>query len=144
MGFFGSSRSHVEQVEAECQAVAQHCAEIRRKCDESLRGKHEYMPPEQRADLVRESVALSRKAAAALAAAREKKSNMEQDQCPSEDLLAAESRIVAAQLDTQRAAHAVEEARQSLSEAVGEIEQFYGPRSKEAKSIRRVLADLEG
>lgn len=143
MGFFGSSKSHIEKVEACCLAVGTACATARHHCDESLRGKHEYMSPEQRADLLREALSLVLKARGSLQDAREKKLAMEQDQCPTEDLLAGESKLVAAQLDLAAADQAVREARNSLLGGMAEIEQFYGARSKEAKHLRKVLSDLE-
>ena len=68
---------------------------------------------------------------------------MESDQCPKEDVLAAESLMLSASLDATEAQKAVNEAHSSLLHGVAEVEQFYGPRSKEAKHLRKVLAQFQ-
>ena len=142
MSFFKSSKSNLDQVEAECQDIATKAAEIRDRCDRSLRGKFENMMPEDRAALLKEAAALAKKVRASYATALDRKKAMESDQSTSEDRLKAESRLVAARLDVDRTAQSIEEAKQSLVAGMGEIEQFYGPRSPEAKQIRRVIDDL--
>jgi hypothetical protein len=143
MGFFKSSKSHLELLEKDCQEVATHSAAIREACDASLRGKYEYMRPEQRADLVRNGALASRKLQAALESARSRQKVMEADQCPSEDLLAAETRLLAASLDASRAQQALKDAKDSLIAGVAEIEEFYGAKSSEAKHLRKVIAEFQ-
>lgn len=142
MGFFKSSKSHLEVIEQECQAVGQHSSDILARCDQSLKGKFENMSPEDRASLLKEAGAFARKLRAAFATVDEHHQAMQQDQCTSEDLLTAQSRLVSAKLDVERASKSIDEARQSLEAGMAEIEQFYGPRSPEAKKVRRVLDDL--
>jgi hypothetical protein len=142
MGLFSSGKSHLETIEAECQAIAQHAAGILSRCDQSLRGKFQNMSPEDRADLLKEAGALSKKLHAAFAVVEERQRAMEQSQGTSEDLLAGQTRLVAAKLDVERASKSMAEARQSLMSSMAEIEQFYGARSPEAKQVRRVLDDL--
>ena len=142
MGFFKSGKSHLEVIEQETQVVAQHAADILSRCDQSLRGKFQNMSPEDRARLLKEAGVYSKKLAASFALVEDRQRSMEQDQCSNEDLLAAQSKAVAARLDVDRAARSMEEARQSLVTGMSEIEQFYGPRSPEAKKVRRILDDL--
>ena len=143
MGFFDSSKSHVELLEKDCRLVAELAAKIRDRCDESLKGKYDYAQPEQRAEQVRDGLRLLEKLTAALASARERKAVMEQDQCPKEDLLAAQTLLLSVSLDVTRAEKAVADAKGSLVAGAAEIEAFYGPRSKEAKEMRRVLSDFQ-
>ena len=143
MGFFKSSKSHVEILDQECRLIMQQAADVRERCDRSLRGKYENMQPEDRAALLKEAGALQKKLHATLTSAREREHLMTQDQCPSEDILTAHSRLLEAALDVGRADKSLEDARQSLLAGMHEIEQFYGPKSKEARQVRKVLDDLQ-
>jgi hypothetical protein len=142
MGFFKSSKSHLDLLEHECGEVSRLATEVSDLASRSLRGKYEYMQPDERADLYRHAAELVRKLHAAIGAARSRQAVMEQDECPSEDLLAAQSLLVGANLDVERADKGVAEARNSLISGMAEIEEFYGARSKEARYIRKLLADL--
>ena len=51
MGFFKSSKSHLEEIQQHCTEVTKLSRNVRDTCDRSLRGKYEYMRPEERADL---------------------------------------------------------------------------------------------
>jgi len=143
MGFFKSSKSHLELLEKDCAQVAKLAAEASDLASRSLRGKYEYMQPDERADLYRRAAETSHSLRPLLESGRQHQRVMEQDQCPSEDLLAAESLLVAANLDVERAEKGVAEARASLISGMAEIEEFYGARSKEARYIHKLLADLE-
>ena len=143
MGFFKSSRSHLESVEKDCQAVAQAAQEIRERCDRSLRGKYEMMQPEERATLLKDALGFQRKLVEALESARSHQKRMEEDQAPNEDLVAAHGRLLSASLDAQRAAKSLQDGRQSLREGLAEVETFFGASSKEARHVRKVLAELE-
>ena len=98
MGFFNSGKSHLEVIEQESQAVAQHAANILSRCDQSLRGKFENMSPEDRAGYLKEALAFSKKLAGSFALLEDRRRAMDQDQCSSADLLAAQSKAVAARL----------------------------------------------
>jgi hypothetical protein len=141
--FFKSSKSHLEQLEADCQHVADASTRARAMCDQSLRGKYEYMAPEQRADLVRDAHAVAKELAGTLEQARHRQAAMDADQCLKEDLLTAETLVATAALDVSRLDKAVKDASESLLSGMAEIEQFYGPRSSEAKHLRRVLAEFQ-
>ncbi len=143
MGFFKSSKSHLEVLEKDCLDIVKHAQEVRSLCDRSLRGKYENMMPEQRAGILKEANVIAGKLRATLDSARERERLMTDDQCPSEDLLTAHARVLDAALDVSRADQSIEEARQSLLAGMAEIEQFYGPRSKEARHVRRVLDELQ-
>jgi hypothetical protein len=142
MGFFKSSRSHLEVIEQDCIGVTDLANSSRAKSEESLRGKFQNMMPEDRAGLLKEAGVMARKARTSFVAAQERQALMEKDQCSSEDLLAAETKALAAKLDLERMDKAIAEATSSLMSGMAEIEQFYGPRSKEARHIRRILEDL--
>ena len=142
MGFFKSSKSHVEVLEADCKLIAEQSTQVRSRCEKSLRGKYENMDPEARAALLKEGAQLARKLHETLLEAREREKSMEQDQCPSEDLLAAHAKVLEAQLDASRADKSLDEAKASLLSSVAEIEQFYGARSPEARHIQKILAEL--
>ena len=143
MGFFKSSKSHLEDIQERCSEVSKLSQVVRDTCDRSLRGKYEYMRPEERADLVRAAHLDNEKLHAALEKAKARQSTMEADQCPSEDVLAAESIMLSATLDATQAQKALNEAHHSLVQGVSEVEQFYGPRSREAKHLRKVLAQFQ-
>ena len=142
MAFFKSSKSHLEVIETECQAIAEGAAAICDRCDRSLRGKFQNMMPEDRAALLKEAGALVKKLHASYATVQEQQQLMDQEQSTNEDRLAAQARLVAARIDVDRTTKSVDEARHSLVVGMAEIEQFYGPRSPEARHIRKVLDDL--
>ena len=142
MGFFKSSKSRIEVIEAECQSIAESAAAVCDRCDKSLRGKFQNMAPEDRAGLLKEAAALARKLQASYATVQEQQQLMDQEQPTNEDRLAAQAKLVAARIDVDRMTKSIDEARQSLAVGMAEIEQFYGPRSPEAKHIRKVLDDL--
>src|SRR6185436_16149316 len=143
MSFFKSAKSHLEQLEKDCQEIAHKASDARTACDQSLKGKYENMQPEARAALLKQAQAACRSVRATLDAARQHLQAMEQDQCPGEELLAAQSKVLAATLDVDRASKALEESRQSLLSAMTEIEEFYGARSKEARHVRKILDELQ-
>jgi hypothetical protein len=143
MGFFSSSKSHLELLEKECDLAITSSSKAREMCDRSLRGKYEYMPPEERAELLREAHALHKKIHAAVESARQHQADMESDQCPGEDLLAAQSLVLQANMDASRLDKALKEAGDSLVSGISEVEQFYGPRSAEAKHLRRVIGEFQ-
>ena len=142
MGFFGSSKSHVDLLEKDCRLVHELAGKIFESCDKSLRGKYDYVAPEERAGLVRDCHETLAKLQSAIGSARERQRVMEQDQCPKEDLLGAQTLILSASLDVTKAEKAVADATTSLVTGAAEIEAFYGAGSKEAKQMRRVLADF--
>ena len=143
MGFFSSSDSHLDDIRKECLAISRKAQEARERCDASLRGKHEMMDPEQRASLLKQAQASVKDASKALQDARKREVRMEEDNCPSEDILAAHARVLEASLDVQRAEKAIEDGCQSLAQGLAEIEQFFGASSPEAKQVRRVIASLQ-
>jgi hypothetical protein len=143
MAFFKSSRNHLEAVDKECQSVAQLAAQIRDKCDRSLRGKFEMMQPEQRATLLKDALGLYRKLLRALEAAREQQGKMTEEHADNEEAVVAHGKVLSASLDSQRAQSAMEEGRKSLREGLVEVEAFFGASSNEAKHVRKVLAELE-
>lgn len=142
MSFFKSSKSHVEILDQECGLIMQQAAEVRDRCDRSLRGKYQNMSPEERAALLKEGAVIQRKLHATLGSVKEREKVMAQDQCPSEDLLAAHARALEASLDVSRADKALDDARQSLIAGMAEIEAFYGVKSPQARQVRKVLDDL--
>jgi hypothetical protein len=143
MSFFKSSKSHVEILEQDCKAIMQQAGDVRERCDRSLKGKYANMLPEDRAALLKEAAAISKKLHVTLESVRERERLMAQDQCPNEDLLAANALVLDASLDVQRADKSLEDARQSLLAGMAEIEQFYGVKSKEARLIHKVLDELQ-
>jgi len=136
-------KNHLEAVDKECQVVAQLSAQIREKCDRSLRGKFEMMQPEQRATLLKDAHGLYRKLMRALEAAREEQARMTEEHADNEEAVLAHGRVLAATMDSQRAQSAMEEGRKSLREGLVEVEGFFGASSSEAKHVRKVLAELE-
>ncbi len=143
MGLFSSSNSHLDEVRKECQSVSQRAAAARQHCDASLRGKHELMDPEDRARLLEKARAEVREGAKILESARRREKQMTEDNCPSEDILTAHARVLEATLDMQRAEQAIKDGRDSLAQAIPEIESFFGAGSREARQIRKTLADLD-
>lgn len=142
MGFFKSSKPHLQVIDSECQVIAECAAAICDRCDKSLQGKFQNMMPEDRAALLKEAAAFVKKLHASYAVVQEHQRLMDQEESTSEDRLAAQARVVAARIDVDRTIRSVDDARQSLVVGMAEIEQFYGPRSREARHIRKVLDDL--
>jgi hypothetical protein len=143
MGFFKSSKSSVDVLQDQCDLVMDLAKSVRTSCDRSLRGKYEYMKPEERADLVRAAHEGHQKMHAALEKAKSSQAKIESEGGNNEALLAAESLLLSASLDATEAQKALNEAHSSLVHGVSEVEQFYGPRSKEAKHLRRVLSQFQ-
>ena len=143
MGLFKSSKSHAELLQSECQEVASLAARVRKDCEQSLRGKYEYMAPEDRVGLLKDARGTAKRLHAALADARQRKAEMEKEESPSEALLAAESILLSAELDVRKADQTLREGETSLISGVSEIEEFYGPRSKEAKHLRKLITEFE-
>lgn len=143
MGFFSTSGSHFDRIQADCKSVSKLVGEARSRCDKSLRGKHEMMEPEERAGLLKQALHEIRDARKLLEGAKEHEHRMEQDQCPSEEILKAHARILEASLDIQRAEKSIEDGRRSLTEGLHEIEQFFGASSREAREVRKVIAEIE-
>lgn len=143
MGFFSSSNSHLDDIRKDCATISGKAQEARDRCDKSLRGKHAMMDPEERAALLKQAKASVKEARKVLEGARVRETRMEEDQCPSEDMMAAHARVLESSLDVQKAEAAIEEGRVSLAQGLGEIEQFFGANSREAKQVRRVIADLQ-
>lgn len=143
MGLFSSSSSHLDQIRKDCVLISKRAAEARERCDKSLRGKHEMMDADERAELLKQARTGVREAKKQLEAVRDRQRQMDEDKCTSEDILAAHARVLEASLDVQRAEKAIEDGRQSLAQAIGEIEAFFGAGSPEAKAVRRVVAELE-
>ena len=143
MGFFSSSNSHLDDIRKECLGISRKAQEARDRCDASLRGKHEMMDPEQRANLLKQAQAAIKDARKTLDEARQRQVRMDEDNCPSEDVLAAHARVLEASLDVQRAEKAIADGCTSLEQGLGEIEQFFGAGSPEAKQVRRVIAGLK-
>lgn len=143
MGFFKSSKSHSELLRDDCTTVADLAQQVRSLSERSLRGKYEYMQPEERARLVAEAHSLASRLEPTLSSARQRQETMEQDQCPSEELLQAQSLLLSANMDVTQAQKALDEARNSLVAGVAEVEEFYGASSKEARHLRRVLSQIQ-
>jgi hypothetical protein len=101
------------------------------------------MPPEERAELLRDANTAAKKIHACLESARQHQAAMEADQCPGEDLLAAQSLLLQATMDAGRLDRALKEASDSLIAGMAEVEQFYGPRSREAKHLRKVIGEFQ-
>ena len=143
MGFFKSSKSHLEELQEQCELVVELSKSVRDACASSMRGKYEYMRPEERADLVRTAHEHNTRLQAALARAKGRQSAMDADHCDSELILGAESVLLSASLDATQAQRALNEAHASLVHGVSEVEEFYGPRSREAKHLRKVLSHFQ-
>lgn len=141
MGFFDSAKSHVDLLEKDCRLVGELSSRLREKCEQSVRGKYDYAPAGDRAELVRAAQDLLVKLHETHASAKERQRVMEGDQCPSQELMAAQTLLLAAGLDVTKAEKALAEARASLLTGIAEIEAFYGERSREAKEFRRVLSE---
>lgn len=142
MGLFGSSNSHLEDIRKSCLAISQKAQAARDRCVESLRGKHELMEPEKRAALLKAARADVKEARKLLDGVRQREERMEEDKCPSEDMLAAHARVLEASLDVQKAEQSIEEGCDSVAEGLAEIEQFFGVNSPEARQVRRVIDGL--
>ena len=143
MAFFKSSKSQVDEVQERCARVTAIATVVREKCEASLRGQYEYMQPEERAELLREADALAGEFRRALEQARESQRAMERDQAPGEALLTAESLVLSAGLDANQADRALAEAKNNFVAGMNEIEEFYGPRSKEARHLRKIVARFQ-
>ena len=143
MGFFKSSKSHIEIIQEQCDLVVDLSRVVRSHCDRSLRGKYDYMRPEERADLVRLAHEEILKLQVALEKAKTRQATMDGESGGSEAELAAESVLLSASLDATEAQKSLTEAHSSLVHGMSEVEQFYGPRSKEAKHLRKVLSQVQ-
>lgn len=143
MGFFKSSKSHIEVIQEHCETVVELSKAVRLSCDRSLQGKYEYMKPEERADLVRAAHESNIKLRAALEKAKASQGRLDSENSGNEGVLAAESLLLSASLDATEAQKALNEAHSSLVHGVAEVEQFYGPRSREAKHLRKVLSQFQ-
>ena len=143
MGFFKSSRSHLEEIQEQCELVFDLARVVRSTCERSIRGKYEYMRPEERADLVRSAHEENKRLQAALERAKGRQITMDGDSSDGGQALAAESILLSASLDATQAQNALNEAHASLVQGVSEVEQFYGPRSREAKHLRKVLSHFQ-
>lgn len=143
MGFFKSSRSHLEEIQEHCDRIVELARSVRQASDRSLRGKYEYMRPEERANLVKEAHLFYEKLHTLMQAAKARQSAMEDDQCAKEDILAAESVLLSASLDAAGAHAALDEAHASLVQGISQVEEFYGLKSREAKHLRKVLSQFQ-
>ena len=143
MGLFGSSSSHLDDIRKDCLTAIKKAQEARDRCDASLRGKHAMMDPEDRAKLLKQAQAAVKEAHSILEKARQRENKMAEDQCPSEDILAAHARVLEGTLDVQRAEKAIADGCHSLEQGLAEVEQFFGANSREAKEVRRVIQSLQ-
>ncbi|MEM7247522.1 MAG: hypothetical protein AAF533_19455 [Acidobacteriota bacterium] len=141
MGLFGRKKSPFDELQEQCQVVAREADSTRKKSEHSLRGKYEHMSAEERADLLKEALGSWKLAHSALDAARALQGKL--DKAGSEEQMAAESLILSANLDVSKADASLQEARNSLMKGVGEVEEYFGPKSKEAKHLRKVLSEFQ-
>ncbi len=143
MGFFKSSKSHLQEIRDQCLLVVDLSQSVRSSCQRSLAGKYEYMRPEERADLVKAAHEGNKRLHAALDKAKARQASLEGDRCDNEVVLTAESILLSATLDATAAQNALNEAHSSLVQGVSEVEEFYGRRSREARHLRKVLSRFQ-
>lgn len=143
MGLFKGKASPYEALQRLCSDVSNSAKVVRERAGSSLRGRYEYMRPEERADLLREAHEESLKLKSRLDEARSVRDALEAESDANEEILAAESLLLAASLDATEADKSLAEARNSLVQGMSEVESFYGPRSKEARHLRKVLSQFQ-